>query len=217
MKTTACTLICSALLMTGAPVWAEDKAAAPVAPVATAPAPSGVKVIETITDGTKGAPMGEVIESNRLTEDALKSFYDTSKRIHLKPYNEYLAFLNRYTSSDVQIISNVTSNMPGMPTKKQTITMDKAKFIDSLPESYKFSQGASLNHKLVSVKIAEDGQTAAAQDVTMISTVMPIPGSEKTLQVESQSTCDDNFKVATGSQPQMTKSVCKTDVYFFSK
>jgi len=74
-----------------------------------------------------------------------------------------------------------------------------------------------LNHKLVSVKIAEDGQTAAAQDVTMISTVMPIPGSEKTLQVESQSTCDDNFKVATGSQPQMTKSVCKTDVYFFSK
>lgn len=213
MKPTRLALMCSTLLLTAHAALATETPAAKTAPPAAAP----VKVIETITDDTKGAPMGEVIETNMLTRESLTRFYDTSKRIHLKPYNEYLAFMNRYTSPDVQLTLNITNNMPGQPTRKQTLIMNKTQFIDSLHDSYQASQGASVTHKLTGMDIAKDGQTAVAKDVTMFSNTMVVPGSDKTLQLESQSSCEDSFKVGTGSQPLMTKSVCSTEIYIFNK
>ena len=213
MKPIRLALMCSTLLLSAHAASATEAPAAKAAQ----PAPTTAKVIETITDDTKGAPMGEVIETNALTKESITRFYTASSRIHLKPYNEYLAFMNRHTSPDVQFTMNLTNNTPGQPQRKQTIIMNKTQFIESLQASYQASQGASISNKVLGITIAPDGQSAVAKDVTMTSNTITLPGSDKPLQLESQNTCDDTFKVGTGSQPLLTKSVCNTEIYLFNK
>jgi hypothetical protein len=164
-----------------------------------------------------GVPVGKIITEDKLTEESVRNFYDVSKKMHLKPYAEYASFMSTHTTGDAKITLNMTNHLPGGKEQKQTLIMDKDQFMAGLPEGYNASQGATINHKIMDVKIAEDGKTGTVKDISFISNRVRIQSANKWIEidVQTQSTCDDNVVVTQGSMIQLQISTCTAESYFF--
>ena len=73
------------------------------------------------------------------------------------------------------------------------------------------------NHKIMDVKIAEDGKSGTVKDISFISNRVKMQAADKWIEidVQTQSTCDDNVVVTQGSMVQLQISTCTAESYFF--
>lgn len=157
------------------------------------------------------------LEYVKLTEENVRHFYDVSKEMHLRSYPEYASFMSAHTAEDAKITLNMTNHLPGGKEQKQTIIMDKTQFMAGLPESYNTSRGATIKHKIMGIKIAEDGKTGTVKDLSFISNRIKIRGARGMIDIEvqTQSTCDDDIIVTKGSMIKIQTSTCNAESYFF--
>ena len=157
--------------------------------------------------------------ADKLTDAALRNFYDQSKAIHLKSFEEYKAFMTAHVRDDVQFALTMVNHIPNQPDQKQTLIMDKKKFEESLDENYAMSQGADIKHKVVDIYIGEDGKSANIRDMTTMSKVVDMTRDGKThkIEVQSQSTCDDIVTLGASGLPQIHQSTCNAENYFYPK
>lgn len=157
------------------------------------------------------------VTADKLTEAALRNFYDLSKTAHLKSFDEYQSFMTVHVRDDVQFALTMVNHLPNQPDQKQTLIMDKKKFEESLKENYAMSQGADIKHKVVDVYIGADGKTANVRDMTTMSKVVDMPRDGKVykIEVQSQSTCDDILTLGPAGQPQIHQSTCNAENYFY--
>lgn len=164
------------------------------------------------------APAVEKIrEFGNLTDENVRSFYDQSKQVHTKSYHDYAAFMSAHTTETATITLNMTNHLPGGKEQKQTLIMDKDKFVASLPENYRFSQGAKVEHKITNIDIAPDAKTAIIKDVTFISNsiMAPTARGEVKLDVQTQSSCEDQVVDTPGEVIKIQKSTCTSESFFF--
>ncbi len=146
--------------------------------------------------------------ADRLTEQSIQDFYNTSKTIHKKSFEEYSAYMDAHTTDDARIVLNDEAVMAGAEPQKQTITMDKTKFMASLSENYQNSQGTTMDYKIQNIKIAPDGLSATVKDTTQISGVMTAPGSDARFNVSSRGSCEDTIVLSPNGAIQTRQSVC---------
>jgi hypothetical protein len=181
---------------------------------------AGLYPLQTYAADTPGTPLGgEIITEDKLTEESVRNFYDVSKKMHLRSYAEYASFMSAHTAEDAKVTLNMTNHLPGGQDQKQTLIMDKDQFMAGLPESYNASQGATIKHKIMDIRIAEDGKTGTVKDISFISNTMRVQAGGKwtEIEVQTQSTCDDNVVVTRGSMVQLHVSNCTAESYFFPK
>lgn len=166
-------------------------------------------------------PVGKIIPlQNKLTADTIRTFYAASKKIHKQPYPEYVGYMNLHTRPDLQVTLNITNHLPNNEEKKQTAVLNKDQFMAGLADNYKISQGAEIQHTLTNLKIAEDGQSATVKDITMLSNVLDLPvaqGRPANVEIQTQSACEDVVVVGPGAVPQLQKSTCSAESFYFLK
>jgi hypothetical protein len=175
-----------------------------------------------IRDTDAGAPVGEITIKHKLTEESITKYYNASKIVHGRPYDMYEDFYFHHIKTDADITWNLVTHAPGQKVKRETFEMGKDDFIAGLKKTFNESQGADITHKVTSLRVAPDGQTAKAQQITILSNILEIPKNDDTrkklkLHLQLQSYCNDDFVIAIGAIPQIKKSVCQIEKYYFVK
>jgi hypothetical protein len=181
----------------------------------SAPALAAPEAVKLVNDAP--ATINLPAPPDKLTEEGLKAFYDESKKIHLKSFEEYQNFMSAHVRDDVQFTLAMVNHIPSQPDQKQTLIMNKKKFEDSLKENYTMSQGADIQHSVVDMYISADGKTANVRDMTTMSKVVAMQSEGKVIKVEvqSQSTCDDILTLSDKGLPQIHQSTCNAENYFY--
>ena len=153
----------------------------------------------------------------RLTEAALRDFYNLSLTIHKKPFADYEAFMKSHMSDDVEIKMNSIALVDGAPPQTDVVTMDKPKVMAALKDDYDNSQDAVMDQKINKIDITPDGKSAVVKTVVVITKDMKNMGitgqkDQKPISVhlQSQSLCEDTLTLNTANEPQISKSNCTT-------
>lgn len=173
-----------------------------------------------IRDTNAGAPVGEITIKHKLNTESITKYYNASKIVHGRTFDLYEEFFHNHIHSDADITWNIITHAPEQKVKRETLEMIKDDFMANLKRTYDEYQGADITHKISSLRIAPDGQTAKAQQVTILSNILELPKKDdprKTvkLNLQMQSYCNDDFVIAIGAIPQIKKSVCQIEKYYF--
>lgn len=169
-----------------------------------------------------GAPVGEITIKHKLTEESIMKYYNASKIVHGRPFQLYEDFYYHHINVDADLTWNLVTNAPGQKVKREVLEMTKDDFMAMLKKTYNESQGADITHKVTSLSVAPDGQTAKAQQITILSNILEIAKADDSrkkmkLHLQLQSYCNDDFVIAIGAIPQIKKSVCQIEKYYFVK
>lgn len=185
------------------------------------PAPTPVKKdVGKITGYSEGAPIGEMTLQHKLTPEAISKYYNARRIIHGRDFKDYVTFFDLYTSLEADITWSITTVMPDKKIKREKLEMTKDDLVAYLRAPYDEAQGGDISHKITALSISTDGKAAKAQDVTIMSNILYIssPTREKIkVNLQYQSTCNDEFVISLGGIPQIKKSICVIQKYFFTK
>ena len=175
-----------------------------------------------IRDTEAGAPVGEITIQHKLNEESITKYYNASKIVHGRPFQLYEEFFNNHINPEADVTWHLVTNAPGQKVKRETLEMGKDDVMAGLKKVYNEYQGADVTHKITSLSVAPDGQSAKAQQITILSNILELPKNDdrrKTmkLHLQMQSYCNDDFVIAIGAIPQIKKSVCQIEKYYFVK
>lgn len=158
-------------------------------------------------------------EFGSVTDESVEAYYNILKKLHRKSYEDYKAFTYDHTDEHAQITVNMIHHPPNGKDQKKTVVMNKEKLMASLPETYKFSLGAKVQHKLLDIEVAGDGKSATIKNIVFISTVIDMPSSKGATKVDvrTQSNCTNHLIGDPLVGVKVDKSVCTTESFFFPR
>ena len=152
-----------------------------------------------------------------MTDEAVDDYYVQLKKLHRKSYESYKAFTYDHTDEHAEFTVHMIHHLPNGEDRKQTVVMNKQKLMESLPDSYKFSQGAKVQHKLIDTEVAADGTYAILRNMTFITTVVGLPTAKGSVKVDvsTQIKCEDHLISDPIVAVKVDKSECTSESFFF--
>lgn len=151
--------------------------------------------------------------ADKLTEETIKEFYKKSVEVQFEGVEPAIAFFEKHIHKDSQMVMNMITNMKGAPPQKQTIKQNKKTLLKDTRAGYETSKLKTLESSVLSVDIAEDGQSARVKDSTYGVSIINIPthGGTVAFEAEQSMLCDGEIVIEDGIM-QSKDSTCNIEV-----
>lgn len=143
-----------------------------------------------------------------LNEKSIRDFYQSSKTVLQKSFGEYASFTDKHTSSDAVMVINDETVVGNQPPQPQSITMDRAKLMQSLNENYDIGKQTTLNYRIQNIQISSDGKSAIVKNESDVSGVISTPDAASKMKIDSKANCTDTLIIGPNSEIQTSKSIC---------
>lgn len=144
----------------------------------------------------------------KLNEKSIRDFYHASKTVLQKSFEEYSSFTDKHTSSDAIMVINDETVVGNQPPQPQSITMDRAKLMQSLNENYNIGKQTSLNYRILNIQISPDGKSAIVKNESDVTGIISTPDAGGKMKIDSKANCTDTLIIGPNSEIQTSKSTC---------
>jgi len=158
----------------------------------------------------------------KLTDDTIKAFIQDTSHM-TKPRGEFLspdairAYLDTHLSEDARFVSTITYNLPNMPPQTTSISLDKAKFIETVNQGTESIEGYDNTVKITDIEINWWGNQAHVKTENIETGFMPIPtengGTGESMPIKGHSFCAQTLALNDGVI-QIGNAICKTELTF---
>lgn len=177
-------------------------------PLFTLSLPLAVSALCLIGAGTVQA------KQERLTEEAIKAFYNKAAQVQLEGAQATVDFLEKHAAEDVDITMHIIVNIKGAPQQKQTRHMDKSTLIADTKKGYEIGAVEDVGNEVIKIEIADDGQSAKVKETSYSNTILtqPTPQGTVTLRNIQNMFCDDTIILNAQGVIKSTQSECSVEV-----
>ncbi len=152
---------------------------------------------------------------DRLTEQAIRGYYEESTNVQLKGLDETMVFFEKHIGSDATITVNATTFIKGVEPKKETVVHDKNKVLQATQAGYKVGYPVKLKSTIQSVDIASDGRTARVEDTSHAIYMLTLPlggGGAAKFKSEQLMHCDSQVFLNKSGIIQSGDAVCNAEI-----
>ncbi len=158
----------------------------------------------------------------KLTEDAIKDFIIqtadiTSGKDGSMSQEKIKTYLNHHLDKGARFKSTMIYAIPGQPAQKNSMSLNKKEFIDSVNEGQKAVDEYETQVEVESVKISKDGKKATVQTASREQALMPITledGAVEEVPIEGNSNCNQIITLSKKGVIQMFSAQCTTTITF---
>lgn len=161
-------------------------------------------------DATIEPVIQAVSEVNVLSEEAIRAFYKESVDVQLTGAEETLEFLDKHTHADAKSILHIRTLIQGQPPKKENVITSKEDVLSDTKAAYEKGHISHVNTDILSIDIAEGGQSATISERTQLDFTMPSSSGDQ-VSVKSKQSCDTAL-VLTDKIIQTKNSECDVEV-----
>ncbi|HEY0901106.1 MAG TPA: hypothetical protein VGD95_03175 [Micavibrio sp.] len=138
--------------------------------------------------------LGYAQKQTWLTEENIRAFSKDSEDAYKKPYEEYLAFIQKTTHDQYAATITTKIMQDGQASTEMPMTIDKITLLKSARDAYDSTKGATLTQDILSIEIAPDKKTARVTSKIYITNQRIAPGgSMSTILADTVSTSVDDI------------------------
>lgn len=146
---------------------------------------SNAEAVNNIEPESTDAMASELV----LTEEIIKKFYDDATQVQFEGGEATVNFLEKHTHDDAVNTVMLRTIRPGSAPEKQKIISDKSKLLEDTKAAYEKGSVESIDTDVMTIDIAEDGQSAAIVEKTKYVYKLALSETEEVLLKTDQS-CD---------------------------